>query len=83
MIKKGKVMERIKQSGEVGKRMLIFKDRLEMSYSDNTEGSGLAILTTLSNVANLRLMASRAAGNITHAVFPLHLSTVGHFYLQA
>lgn len=33
--------------------------------------------------ANLRLMASRAAGNITHAVLPLHLSTVGHFHLQA
>ena len=30
-----------------------------------------------------RLMAGRAAGNITHAVFPLHLSTVGHFHLQA
>ena len=30
-----------------------------------------------------RLMAGRAAGNITHAVFPLRLSTVGHFHLQA
>lgn len=37
----------------------------------------------LSNPVNLRLMAGRAACNITHAVFPLHLSTVGHFYLQA
>ena len=80
-------MERIKQSGEVRKRMLIFKDRLEKSYSDSIEGSGLqslaVVVTMLSNAANLRLMASRAAGNITHAVFPLHLSTVGHFHLQA
>ena len=37
----------------------------------------------LSSPINLRLMAGRAAGNITHAVFPLHLSTVGHFHLQA
>lgn len=45
-------------------------------------GGPLPPVVWLSSPINLRLMACRT-GNITHAVFPLHLSTVGHFHLQA
>lgn len=92
----GKTHGVLKQSGKVRERTPN-SHRLSASigqcksYSEGQPDKGVGLqnlalcyqLTVLSNAANLRLMTSRAAGNITHAVFPLHLSTVGHFHLQA
>lgn len=67
---------------------LILRARLgdeecERSMLKYLPGGPLPPVVWLSSPINLRLMAGRAAGNITHAVFPLHLSTVGHFHLEA